>query len=142
LPPIRVLLVDDYDVVLDGLTRLLATDRQIEVVGLARDGTEAVAKAVRLAPDVVTMDLRMDGTDGIAATRKLKRRMPGIRVLALTMYGEDLIGQAVEAGVSGYVLKGADGEEILDAIHKVYEGRHPFMPSAGNRRQPLAAAHA
>lgn len=140
MPPIRVLLVDDYDVVLDGLSRLLATDRQIEVVGLARDGREAVLKAVRLAPDVVTMDLRMGNTDGLTATRRLKRKMPGIRVLALTMYGEDLIGEAIEAGVSGYVLKDADGEEILDAIHKVHEGRYPFMPSTGNRRQPLAAA--
>ena len=137
MPPIRVLLVDDYDVVLDGLRRLLATDRQIEVVGLARDGREAVSEAVRLVPDVVTMDLRMGKTDGITATRRLKRRMPGIRVLALTMGGGDLIGKAVEAGVSGYAFKDADGEEILGAIHKVYEGRHPFMPSPGNLGQPL-----
>ena len=135
MPPIRVLLVDDYDVVLDGLRRLLATDREIEVVGLARDGREAISKAIRLAPDVVTMDLRMGNTDGITATRRLKSR-----VLALTMYGEDLVGKAIEAGVSGYVLKDADGEEILDAIHKVHEGRYPFLPSAGSRRQPLAAA--
>lgn len=119
---IRVLLVDDYQAVLDGLQRMLALDRRIRVVGMARSGWEAVAKAVSLAPDVVTMDLRMRGMDGIAATREIKQRMPQVGVLALTMYGDEMIPQAFEAGVSGYVLKDSTFEDIVDAVHKVHGG--------------------
>jgi DNA-binding NarL/FixJ family response regulator len=107
-PTIKVLIVDDHHVVREGLRRILETDESIEILGEARNGEEAIAKAVALRPDVVLMDLRMPGIDGIAATREIKEKLPDVNVLVLTLYAEDLVSQAVEAGVSGYLLKDSD----------------------------------
>lgn len=132
---IRVLLVDDYQAVLEGLQRMLTMDETIEVVGIARSGEEAINKAMALSPDVVTMDIRMNGLDGIATTRQLKSAMPHVNVLALTMYGESMIRDAIDAGVSGYILKDSDCEQIIEAIHKVSGGGYPITPSL--TRQPV-----
>ena len=132
---IRVLLVDDYQAVLEGLQRMLAIDKTIEVVGVARNGEEAINKAIALSPDVVTMDIRMNGLDGIATTRQLKSAMPHVNVLALTMYGESMIRDAIDAGVSGYILKDSDYIQIIEAIHKVSCGGYPITPSL--TRQPV-----
>ena len=125
---IRVLLVDDYEVVLLGLRRMLELDDRIKVVGEASNGEEAIAKAATLQPDVITMDLKMPGMDGITATRQLKQEMPNVHVLAMTMYGDDLIQEAIDAGASGYILKETDCEQIIQAIHQIYDGLHPMIP--------------
>ncbi len=126
---IRVLVVDDHHVVREGLRRMLELESGIQVVGEARSGEEAVVKALSLQPDVIVMDLKMPGMDGIAATREIKKQMPKIGILVLTLYAEDFVKQAVEAGVSGYLLKDSDCEQITRAIHEVYAGLCPIAPS-------------
>jgi len=133
LHTIRVLLVDDYQVVLDGLQRMLAMDETIEIVGIAQSGEEAISKAMALSPDVVTMDIRMCGLDGIDTTRRLKAKIPNVNVLALTMYGEPMIRDAIDAGVSGYILKDSDSDQIIQAIHQVSSGGYPITPSLKRR---------
>jgi DNA-binding NarL/FixJ family response regulator len=128
LTDIRVLLVDDYDAVLLGLRRMLELDGRIEVVGEANDGEDAIAKATTLQPDVITMDLKMPGMDGITATRRLKQAMPNVHILAVTMYGDDLIQEAMDAGASGYILKDTDCDQIIQAIHQIRDGLHPMIP--------------
>jgi DNA-binding NarL/FixJ family response regulator len=128
-PKIKVLVVDDHHVVREGLRRILNLDEAIEVIGEARSGEEAIAKAVSLSPDVVLMDLKMPGMDGIAATREIKQRLPDVNVLVLTLYAEDFVKQAVEAGVSGYLLKDSDSEQITRGVRQVYDGLSPIAPS-------------
>lgn len=144
MSPIRVLLVDDYDLVLRGLRRLLQTDRHIKVVGTARTAREAVSKAVRLAPHVVTMDLRMAKADSVSTTRQLKRHLPDLGVLALSMFGADLAHKAIQAGASEFLFKDARAEEIIDAIYRVHMHRGRVsrgspaaatVPTAGSRRR-------
>lgn len=134
MPAIRVLLVDDYQAVLDGLQRMLELDETIDVIGTARSGEEAISKATTLSPDVVTMDIQMRGLDGINTTRQLKEKLPHVNVLALTMYGETMVRDAIDAGVSGYILKDSDYDRIIQAIHQVSSGGHPITPSL--TRQP------
>lgn len=129
MPAIRVLLVDDYPAVLDGLQRMLTLDESIDIIGTARSGEEAISKATTLLPDVITMDISMRGLDGIATTRQLKEKLPHVNVLALTMYGETMIRDAIDAGVSGYILKDSDYDRIIQAIHQVSDGGHPITPS-------------
>ena len=128
-PSIKVLIVDDHHVVREGLRRILENDDEVEVVGEARTGEEAVVKASSLIPDVIIMDLKMPGMDGIMATHEIKQKMPEVNVLVLTLYAEDFINQAVEAGVSGYLLKDSDSEQITKAVHQVYDGLCPIAPS-------------
>ena len=134
---VRVLIVDDHHVVREGLRRMLEMESDIQVVAEARSGEEAVAKAISLSPDVVIMDLKMPGMDGITATREIKSRMPDIGVLVLTLYAEDFVKQAMEAGVSGYLLKDSDCDQIVRAIHPVREG---LCPSAPSRTRDLVLA--
>ncbi len=131
---VRVLLVDDYQAVLEGLQRMLAMNDTIEVVGIARNGEEAISKAMALSPDVITMDIQMCGLDGIATTRQIKAKMPHVNILALTMYGESMIREAIDAGVSGYILKDSDYDQIIEAIHQVSSGGYPISPSLIRRR--------
>lgn len=123
------MIVDDHQVVREGLRRILELDKAIEVVGEARSGEEAIAKATAMGPDVVIMDLKMPGIDGIKATEEIKKRIPDTNVLILTLYAEDFVRQAVEAGASGYLLKDSDTEQITRAIHQVYDGLCPIAPS-------------
>jgi DNA-binding NarL/FixJ family response regulator len=128
-PTIKVLIVDDHQVVREGLRRILEADEEVDVIGEARNGEEAVVKATSLVPDVIIMDLKMPGMDGIMATHEIKEKNPNINVLVLTLYAEDFIKQAVEAGVSGYLLKDSDCEQITKAVHQVYDGLCPIAPS-------------
>ena len=128
-PSIKVLIVDDHQVVREGLRRILEMDKQIQVIGEARSGEEAVVKTSALAPDVVVMDLKMPGMDGITATQEIKTKKPDTNVLILTLYAEDFVKQAVEAGASGYILKDSDTEQITKAVHQVNEGLCPIAPS-------------
>jgi DNA-binding NarL/FixJ family response regulator len=126
---IRVLLVDDHSVVLEGLRRILGLDPEIEVVSVARNGSEAIMMATNLTPDVIVMDLKMPVMDGVAATRELKEKFPSIRILMLTMCGDELVEKAMEAGASGYLQKDTAPREIATAVHQVYEGLCPISPS-------------
>jgi DNA-binding NarL/FixJ family response regulator len=126
---IRVLLVDDHQVVLEGLQRIFELDKGIEVVGEARNGQEAISKALRLYPDVVIMELKMPGMDGITAIRELKQKLPKVSILVLTLYAGDFIEQAIEAGASGYLLKDTSSKQITTAVHQVYDGLCPIDPS-------------
>jgi DNA-binding NarL/FixJ family response regulator len=128
-PSIKVLIVDDHQVVREGLRRILEMDKQIQVIGEARSGEEAIVKTNALVPDVVIMDLKMPGMDGIVATHEIKNKKPDINVLILTLYAEDFVKQAVEAGASGYILKDSDTEQITKAVHQVNEGLCPIAPS-------------
>ena len=126
---ISVLLVDDHQVVREGLRRILQSLEGIKVLDEASDGEEAVEKAKRLLPDVVIMDLKMPGMDGVTATREIKEQIPQVNVLILTLYAEDFVRQAIEAGASGYILKDSASNEIARAIRQVFEGQSPIAPS-------------
>jgi len=126
---IRILVVDDHQVVREGLWRMLELDKRIQVVGEAINGEEAIAKTASLSPDVIVMDLKMPVMDGITATREIKQKMPDVNILMLTLYAEDFVKQAIEAGASGYLLKDSNCEQITKAIHQVYDGLCPIAPS-------------
>ncbi|MBI3362993.1 MAG: response regulator transcription factor [Chloroflexi bacterium] len=120
---IRVLLADDHAVLRAGLKALLATQPDLEPVGEAGDGAEAVRLAESLQPDVLLLDVTMPGNDGFAALRAVRQRVPGVRVLLLTMHeNETLLREALRLGASGYVLKKAAESELLTAIRAVARG--------------------
>lgn len=134
---IRVLLADDHPVYLEGLAGLLtatAAATGIEVAGTAADGEEAVTRAAELAPDVVVMDVRMPGLDGIAATRRVLDARPDVGIVVLTMSEEDeTVFAAMRAGARGYLLKGATRAEITNAIATVAAGGAVFGPAIARR---------
>jgi DNA-binding NarL/FixJ family response regulator len=120
---IMVMIVDDHPVVLEGLRTMLSTDRNIEVVGEACDGAEAVAMVEDKEPNVVLMDIRMPNMDGVQATRRIKHQSPSTAVIVLTMYDTDAyVVDAVRAGASGYLLKDATREMVVDTIRAVNSG--------------------
>jgi DNA-binding NarL/FixJ family response regulator len=132
--PIRVLLADDHPVVRRGLAALLGTLDEFEVVGEAEDGEAAVREAQLTKPDVVLMDVRMPGIDGVEATRRIRKAVPEVAVLVLTMYDEDAtVFTAMQAGAQGYLLKGAEQEDIADAIRAVSRGQAIFGPGIAAR---------
>jgi len=128
--PVRVLLVDDDDLMRAGLTAVLSSDETIDVVGEAPDGRAAVERAIELRPDVVLMDVRMPGLDGIAATRELLAVSPDAKVVVLTTFEQDdYIFGALSAGASGFLLKRTRPEELIAAIHTVAAGDSLLSPS-------------
>jgi DNA-binding NarL/FixJ family response regulator len=130
----RVLIADDDDLMRAGLVELLTTDPEIEVIGEASTGREAVDRARRLAPDVVLMDVRMPDLDGIGATRELSLAAPGARVLILTTFEQDdYVFGALRAGASGFLLKRARPEELISAVHTVASGDSLLSPSVTRR---------
>jgi NarL family two-component system response regulator LiaR len=132
--PIRVLIADDHGIVRKGLTVLLATERDIKVVGEAQDGLEAVQKAGSLKPDVVLMDLVMPNMDGIEATRKITEAHPKVKVLVLTSFAaDDKVFPAVKAGALGYLLKDSSPEELVEAIHRVHRGEPSLEPDIARK---------
>jgi DNA-binding NarL/FixJ family response regulator len=131
---IRVLLVDDDDLMRAGLRAVLSSDGAIEVVGEAADGAEAVRSAGQLAPDVVLMDVRMPGLDGIAATRELLAVSPSVRVVILTTFEEDdYVFGGLRAGASGFLLKRTRPEELIEAVHTIAAGESLLSPSVTRR---------
>jgi DNA-binding NarL/FixJ family response regulator len=126
---IRLVLADDHPVVREGLAGMLAAEPDLEVVGTAADGGEAFELASSLKPDVVLMDLRMPGVDGVEATRRITKELPGVRVLIVTTYDTDSdIVRAVEAGATGYLLKDAPRDELATAIRAAARGETVLAP--------------
>ena len=114
---LRVLICDDQAIVREGLALMLNLERDIDVVGLAEDGAEALALTLRLAPDLVLMDLKMPGLNGVEATRQIRARAPETRVLVLTTYDADeWVFDAIRAGAAGYMLKDTPREELVKAV--------------------------
>jgi DNA-binding NarL/FixJ family response regulator len=131
---IRILLVDDHPVVRDGLRGMLAGQPDLDVVGDVPDGLAALAAVDACEPDVVLMDLRMPGMDGVEAIRRLAASHPAVRVLVLTTFDEDRdIVRAVEAGAAGYLLKDSPRAALLDAIRAAAEGRPAMSPAVVGR---------
>lgn len=127
---IRILLADDHAVLRAGIRALLDMQPDIEVIGEAGDGQQAMARVRELQPDVVLMDIGMPGLDGMAATRQIKADYPKTRVLILTQHeNKEYILPALKIGASGYVLKRAEGNELLTAIRAVYAGETFLDPS-------------
>ena len=122
---VTVVIADDQTLFRSGLARLLQEDPRVRVIGEAADGAEAVALAVERQPDVVLMDVRMPGVDGIEATRRIAEAAPGVRVLVLsTLDADNHVIQALRAGASGYVLKDSRPEAIVSSLLAVVEGEH------------------
>jgi len=131
---IRVFIVDDDDLMRAGLRAVLSSDGDIEVVGEASDGAEAVQSAGKLVPDVVLMDVRMPGLDGISATRELLALSPSVRVVILTTFEEDdYVFGGLRAGASGFLLKRTRPEELIEAVHTIAAGESLLSPSVTRR---------
>jgi two-component system response regulator NreC len=127
---IRLLMVDDHEIVRAGLRMLLQTQADIEIVAEATTGREAVARARELQPDVVLMDISLPDVDGFEATQQIKRALPNTAILALTMHESDeYFFKMLQAGASGYVPKKAAPTELINAIRAVYEGNVFLYPS-------------
>jgi DNA-binding NarL/FixJ family response regulator len=130
----RVLIADDDALMRAGLVELLAGEPEIEIIGQASTGREAVERARQLAPEVVLMDVRMPDLDGIGATRELSPAAPGARVLILTTFEQDdYVFGALRAGASGFLLKRARPEELIAAVHTIAAGEALLSPSVTRR---------
>lgn len=131
---VRVVVADDHPVVRSGLVALLGLEPDVEVVGEAGDGEQAVALAERLRPDLVLMDLRMPGTDGASATSRIVAGTPGVHVLVLTTYETDTdILRAVEAGATGYLLKDTPRDQLVAGVRAAARGESALSPSVARR---------
>lgn len=145
---IRVLLVDDHPIVLEGLKHVMQRAARLQIVGAARDGKEAISKARSLRPDVIVMDIAMPGTDGIEATRTLAKDFPDIRVLGLSMHDSPYYQREMaDAGAAGYIVKTTPPAEMIRIIERVHAGERWFAPvdaeteeapSSGRHRRPLS----
>lgn len=131
---IRVGLVDDQAMVRVGLKMILESEADIEVCGEAADGSEALAMARASSPDVVLMDIRMPGVDGLTATRELTSQYPGVSVVILTTFDDDeYVYEALRAGASGFLLKSADGDTLVNAVRIVAAGEAMLAPEVTRR---------
>ena len=144
--PIQILLADDHGVLRAGLRALLSAEPDLQVVGEAADGPEALYMAGKLCPDVVLLDISMPGSDGVEITRQLKETLPDARVLILTVHeDESLLREVIRAGAAGYITKRAIEPELINAIHMVWRGElyvHPVMTRALLGTRPLSSPHA
>lgn len=144
----KILLCDDQAVIRDGLEMLLTLEKDFQVVGTAQDGAEAVELAAQKMPDLVLMDLKMPGTNGIEATRQIRAKFPEMKVLVLTTYDDDeWVFDAIRAGASGYLLKDTPRQKIVEAIRGTMEGKSFVDPAiagklmnqvASNQKQPTS----
>ncbi|MFN8629232.1 MAG: response regulator transcription factor [Chloroflexota bacterium] len=124
MPKLRVLIAEDHAVVREGTRQLIERDPEIEVIGEAADGAEAVQLAASLQPDVTLLDIHMPSVNGIEAARRITAERPGARILILSAYDdEDYVSAALDAGASGYLLKSAHGHEVVAAIRAVAQGQ-------------------
>jgi NarL family two-component system response regulator LiaR len=129
--PIRVMLVDDHQMVRNGLSTFLLVHDDLELVGEANNGEQALVMFERVRPDVVLMDLKMPRMDGVEATRALIARDPELRIIALTSFKEEsLVQEALDAGAIGYLLKDIDADDLADAIRAAHRGEPTLAPEA------------
>jgi len=137
---VRVVICDDQTVVREGLAAILGTDDEIEVVGLAADGKQALDLVAQTKPDLVLMDLQMPILNGVQATHRLRREHPDVHVLVLTTYADDQwVLDAIRAGASGYQLKDTRREQLIDAIKGTVEGRSFLDPAIAGKVMQQAA---
>jgi DNA-binding NarL/FixJ family response regulator len=129
---IKVVIADDHVLVREGLRKLLEQDDSIEVITEVGDGQGAINIARKHKIDVILMDVNMPGTNGLIATQVIKREIPSIKIIALTIYEGEEIVQMVKAGVSAYMLKDVDGSELINTIHKVMNGEIVIHPRVAN----------
>ncbi|WP_134773182.1 response regulator [Ornithinimicrobium flavum] len=131
---IRVMVVDDHATMRAGLAMVLSSAPDIEVVGEASDGEEAVRVALSCRPDVVFMDLQMPRSDGISATARIRQRLPEVRILVLTMFDlDDYVARAMDAGAHGFLLKTADAAELIGAARSCVDGETVLAPAVLDR---------
>lgn len=131
---IRILIVDDHPVVREGLTGMLTAQPDFDVVGQAKEGGEAAALDAQLKPDVVLMDLRMPGVDGVGAIQMIREKRPAANILILTTYDSDAdIVRAIEAGATGYLLKDTPREELFRAVRAAARGESVLAPAVAAR---------
>jgi len=143
MPRIRVLIADDHAIVREGVRALLKLSDDIEVVGEAADGLEAIEAARALSPDVILMDIAMPGLGGLEATLEIRKENPGARILVLTQYEDrEYIRRFLKAGVSGYVLKKAAGADLTAAIRAVHRGGLVLDPDVAREAMREGAASA
>lgn len=129
-PRIRLLIADDQALVRGALGALLSLEPDLEVVGYAGDGDEAIAEAARLRPDVCLMDIQMPGVDGLEATRRVLATSPGTRVLIVTTFAKPgYLRQALDAGASGFVVKDTPAEQLAEAVRRVHSGHRVVDPA-------------
>jgi NarL family two-component system response regulator LiaR len=140
--PIRVILVDDHTMVRRGLATFLKVFDDLELVGEAATGEQAIQLCARLKPDVVLMDLSMPDMDGVTATRLIRQRFPTVQVLALTSFPEkELVQKALQAGVIGYLLKDVTANELAQAIRAAHSGQATLSPAAVQAMVHAATQH-
>jgi len=131
MPKIRVLVVDDHTIVRDGICALLGLSKDIEVVGEASNGREALEMAKKFMPDVMLIDIAMPHMNGLEATRRIRKELPGVRILVLTQYDDkEFVFSAIEAGASGFISKTATSSELASGIRSVHRGDSFLSPSA------------
>lgn len=131
---IRVLITDDHSIVRKGIRALLATEPEIEVIGEASDGLEAVDLVMKLQPDVILMDMVMPKMDGIEAIKRISTKRPGSRILVLTSFAADeKVFPAIKAGALGYLLKDSSPQELVEAIQRVHQGQASLHPAIARK---------
>ncbi|WP_433199787.1 response regulator [Dactylosporangium sp. CS-047395] len=141
MTPVRVLVVDDQQLVRDGIASLLSIQPGIEIAGTAASGEEALSQTAALVPDVILMDVRMPGLDGVEATRAIRRTHPTCRVIMLTTFDDDAyVALALRAGADGYLLKDLGAAELADAVRLVHRGVAQLNPSVARRLAATRAA--
>jgi two-component system response regulator DegU len=128
MKPIKVLLVDDHSLVREGLRRMLEMESDINVIGEADSGESALLKAEQLSPDIILMDVKMPGINGIETIRQLKEKNCDANVIVLTVYEDRFLAQAAEAGAVGYLLKDISRDELVNGIKSAHEGQSPCSP--------------
>ncbi len=144
----KILLCDDQAVIRDGMEMLLQLEKDFQIVGSAQDGAEAVELAAKKQPDLILMDLKMPGMNGIEATREIRKKFPHIKILVLTTYDDDeWVFDAIRAGASGYLLKDTPRQKIVEAIRGTVDGKSFVDPAvagkllnqvANNQTQPAS----
>jgi DNA-binding NarL/FixJ family response regulator len=135
---IRLVIADDHEIFRDGLSLMLSKQQDMLLVGQAQDGRELISLVNAVMPDVIMTDVKMPVMDGIEATRSLLAQHPDLKIIALSMFDEEnLIVDMLEAGAKGYLLKNADKQEILDAIHSVYEDKNYYCHHTSSRLASL-----
>ena len=130
---IKLLIADDHTILRDGIVSLLQSEESFSIVATAGNGYEVMELVGKKDVDVCLLDINMPGLDGIETARLLKEKKPGIRIIMLTTYNDrEIISELVHIGVSGYLLKNSDREELVEAVHKVMKGRHYFSEEVEN----------